>query len=175
MEESEVIGRVLAGDIDSFRALVIAYEKRLRSYCLNRLPASETEDAMQDIFIKAFRSLRTFDRSKPFAAWFFAVARSSISARKLRFRRDKSKENRLRLYSTEADNGNEGQSNLEAEMARRAVAKLSGRLREVVELHYFAGLSVRETAIALSIGESAVKQRLFRARKELVRFMEGTR
>ena len=130
---------------------------------------------MQDIFIKVFRSLRTFDRSKPFAAWFFAVARSSISARKLRFRRDKIKEGRLRLYSAEADNGNEGQSNLEAEMARRAVAKLSGRLREVVELHYFAGLSVRETAIALSIGESAVKQRLFRARKELVRFMEGTR
>ena len=58
---------------------------------------------------------------------------------------------------------------MEREEVRRAVAGLAWPLRVVVELYYFAGLSVAETGSALGLGQEAVKSRLLRARRELSR------
>lgn len=56
---------------------------------------------------------------------------------------------------------------MEAARIRSAVAGLGGNLRTVVDLYYFAGLSVAEVSQSLGIGEEAVKSRLFRARARL--------
>lgn len=172
LSESDIVREVLEGDTDSFRRIVEAYETRLRAYCAARLPPSEVDDAAQDVFIKCFRSLKSYDPSKPFGAWFFAIARTHIATRKLRFWRDRTKTEALSRTEVPYENGNGGQALLEAAMARELVARLKGGQREAVELHYFAGLTVREVALALSIGESAVKQRLARARAEMLAIAE---
>lgn len=175
LQENDAVLAVLNGDIESFALIVRSYEKRLRAYCLARLPASEVDDVMQDVFIKAFRFLAGYDPSRPFCAWFFSIARAQIATRKLRFWRDRTKLERVRRYAEPEQTGNGGQELLESEMARELVSRLRRGLREAVILHYFAGMTVKETAATLMIGESAVKQRLSRARKEMLNMAERGR
>jgi RNA polymerase sigma-70 factor (ECF subfamily) len=61
------------------------------------------------------------------------------------------------------------------EALRAAVASLPAPYRAPVELHYFAGLGVSDTARALGLGEEAVKTRLFRARKTLASILAEKR
>lgn len=167
------VHRVLAGDTEAFRLIVSAYETRLRSFCRSRLPESEVDDAMQDVFLKVFCGLGTFRPGYPFGTWFFTVAYNSIAGKKLRFKKELDKKSRLLRFAPEETGSNEGQKNLEAEMIRDAVAGLSGKNRQVVELYYFAELDVAQIAKILSIGESSVKTRLFRSRKELRKHLDA--
>jgi len=167
------VHRVLAGDTGAFRGIVSAYETRLRSFCRTRLPESEVDDAMQDVFLKVFRGLGTFRPGYPFGTWFFTVAYNTIAGKKLRFKRELDKKKRLVLFAREEHNFNEGQKNLEAEMIRDAVSRLSGKNRKVVELYYFAELEVAQIAKILAIGESSVKTRLFRSRKDLRKYLDS--
>jgi len=167
------VHRVLAGDAGAFRGIVTAYETRLRSFCRSRLPESEVDDAMQDIFLKVFRGLATFRPGYPFGAWFFTVAYNTIAGKKLRFKRELDKKSRLVVYARDDRDFNEGQKNLESEMIRAAVSKLSGKNRKVVELYYFAELDVAQIAKILSIGVSSVKTRLFRSRKDLRKILDA--
>jgi len=164
--------RVLSGDTEAFRGIIAAYETRLRSFCRARLPDSEVDDAMQDIFLKVFRGLKTFRPGLPFATWFFTVAHNTIAGKKLRFKKELDKKSRLVRFAQEKPDFNEGQKNLESEMIRAAVARLSGGNRKVVELYYFAELDVSQISKVLSIGESSVKTRLFRSRRELRKYLD---
>lgn len=166
------IQRVLSGDRGAFAALLRKYERRLRGYCRSRLPDSEVDDAVQDIFVKAFKSLGSFRLGASFPPWLFAIARNSIAGRKLRFRREEEKAARLAAEGLEAGE-NDGLAGLEAEYLLKAVAALPQAYREVVELYYLAELDSGETAEALGLGVEAVKTRLFRARKLLREFMEN--
>lgn len=174
MELADSVRAVLEGNTNAFREIVEALEPRLTSYCRSRLPPSEVDDALQDIFLKAYKSLRGYDPSFPFSAWIFTIARTSIATRKLAFWREREKRERAGRESADLTASNGGQERLEEEMARNLVKALKPKYRSVVELHYFGGLTVREIAATLSLGESAVKQRLVRARSAMLEFMERT-
>ena len=166
------IDKVLSGDKNAFRALVESYERRLRSFCRSRLPEKEIDDSMQEIFVKTYRNLKKFHRDQNFAAWFFTIAFNTIAGRKLKFKREIEKKEQLTIFAHKIPSHNEGQAHLEAEFIRNCVKKLKTDNRSVVELYYFAELDVGQISKALSIGESSVKTRLFRARKELRKYLE---
>jgi RNA polymerase sigma-70 factor (ECF subfamily) len=84
-EDSDIIKRVLNGDVDSFRILVERYQRPVLSM-IRRLiwDSHRCEEISQDVFVTAFQKLSTFDpeRSK-FSTWLFTIARNmSINALK---------------------------------------------------------------------------------------------
>ena len=162
-----------AQDAQAFAGIVARYERRLRAYCRSRLPASEVDDAVQDVFVKAFRGLAGFKLGYSFAPWLFAIARSAIAGRKHRFRNEEDKRARLSADYDPGAGVNDGEAELEAESLRRAVSSLPRGYRDAVELYYFAELDTEKTAAALGIGVEAVKTRLFRARKLLHEMLGG--
>jgi RNA polymerase sigma-70 factor (ECF subfamily) len=172
-EDVVVIQRVLGGDAEAFRLLVRRYGGRLRGFCLARLgDADEADDAVQDVFLRAYRSLGGFRLGSSFASWLFAIAANRVRTRRARASAREALTRRAAdgaRAASAADPQEHVLANVEREEVRRAVARLSWPLRAAVELYYFAGLSVDETASALAVGREAVKSRLLRARRELAR------
>jgi RNA polymerase sigma-70 factor (ECF subfamily) len=168
-----VIQRVLGGDADAFRLIVRRYGGRLRGFCLARLgDPDEADDAMQDVLLRAYRSLGSFRLGTSFASWLFAIAANRVRTRRVRTSAREALARRAADAARTApacDPADEAVARVEGGEVRRAVAGLPWPLRVVVELYYFAGLSVEETATALGLGHEAVKSRLLRGRRELAR------
>ena len=166
------VAEVVSGHQESFRNLVLRYEKRLRYFCRMRLPQDEVEDLMQEIFLKTYRNLGSFHSDGCFSTWFFTIAFNTVASKKLKFKRELEKIGRFMRFFTPKTGVNEGEGNLEAQALRKAVSHLTQGNREVVELFYFAELEIPQICQVLSLSPSTVKTRLFRARKDLRIFLD---
>lgn len=174
--DADSVRRILSGDTGAFRFLVDSYSDAVYRFCLARLGnPDEAEDAVQDVFIRAFRSLSSFDVSRSFSSWLFGIAANRVRTRYGKRSSEAALLERVTIEASGFEYGPDAPDNpetlaLEAmslEEVRTAVALLRPAYRIVVELYYFAGLKVVEVSEALGLGSEAVKSRLFRARKDL--------
>lgn len=175
-EDIVMAQRAASGDADAFRSLVERYSPAVVRFCRLRLGSPEdAEDAAQDVFLRAYRSLPGFRLGSSFSSWIFAIAANRVKSRySARESRERLRERcaidaGVSMPAAEEDLSAEMTAieNIEAGRIRAAVGLLPVALRRVVELYYFGGLSVAETGEALGLGMEAVKARLFRARKRL--------
>jgi len=173
MSESidELILRAKGGDAKAFRAIVDSWGPRIQSFMRVRLGSEdEALDASQEVFVRVWSALARFRVGESFSAWIFTIAANHIRSR-WRSRAFEGRKNRAVAIEAaalpEADPTEAAHERLRAAELRMAVSALSPDLRRAVELYYFAGLDVRETAKVLGLGEEAVKSRLFRARGKL--------
>ncbi len=176
--DSDIIKAVLKGDAGAFRVLVDRHGDSLYRFCLSRLGSpDEAEDALQDTFIRAYKSLGSFDLSRSFKAWAFGIAANRVKTRA------GNNASRIELAGRVAARVVAEEEELQARMeteslalaslaresVRRTLDGLPESYRIVLELYYFSGLKVDEIAQALKLGHEAVKSRLFRARKEMAK------
>jgi RNA polymerase sigma-70 factor, ECF subfamily len=175
-DDADAVQRVIAGDTEAFRLLVDSYSDAVYRFCLSRLGSpDEAEDAVQDVFLRAFRSLPSFDVSRSFGSWLFGIAANRIRSRYVKRSSETALLERVAIEAAGVESPAGAGDNPETlvldamslEEVRTAVALLGPSYRTVVELYYLAGLNVSEVAASLGLGTEAVKSRLFRARKEL--------
>lgn len=121
MNEKECIGRVLAGDPDSYRELVERYQTGLIIHCENILQnRQEGEDIAQEAFIKAYRNLSDFSGTKGrFSTWLYRIATNLCI--------DALRKNKRRVYVKDIE------SHLEASLPRHIENEEVEQLRKVVE------------------------------------------
>ena len=171
------IHRVLAGDSRAFRPIVERYADRVLAFCRSRrLNEDEAADLVQDVFLRAFRSLGSFRLGESFPSWLFAIAANRLRSRGAKRSGEEKKVEAVAVEEATRETPDalsEAEKAFEAEEVRKAVASLPADQRSVVELYYFAELSVAEVTEVLGIGEEAVKSRLFRARKKLRSLLES--
>ncbi|MFA5863259.1 MAG: sigma-70 family RNA polymerase sigma factor [Phycisphaerae bacterium] len=87
MDEIEVINRILHGQVDAFRCLVLRYEKPVMCLVANLVGDIHTgEDIAQEVFFAAYRKLGSYDPERSrFSTWLFTIARNlSLNAMKKR-------------------------------------------------------------------------------------------
>ncbi|BFH63093.1 MULTISPECIES: RNA polymerase sigma factor [Paenibacillus] len=71
----EVVEKVKAGDKQSYEAIIIQFERQMYTYCYYILKNhAETEDAVQEIFIRAYEHLHQYSRQVSFSAWLYKMA-----------------------------------------------------------------------------------------------------
>ena len=141
------------------------------------------EDLAQEVFIKAFRALHSFDQSRKFSSWLFKIAHNT-AIDQLRRRQLHT----VPLESADADEPdllavlpNSGVETPEGTAERKdlasaieaAVASLKPIYREVVVLRYQEGLAYDEIAEIADLPLGTVKTHLFRARKAMVARLES--
>lgn len=180
MDDETLAARAKDGDERAFEELALRYSDRLYAFCRARLGSEDdARDAAQDALVRAYRSLPSYDSSKPWSAWLFSIAANRV---KSRYAAAASSERLALKASAEravADEASADRSGPEAEALRilaakelrAAVAGLPASLRSPIELYYFAGLDVATVADALGLGMEAVKSRLLRARRRLGRML----
>lgn len=172
------IQETLRGNRNAFARIVERYTPLLYSLAFRMLGrGEEAQEAVQEIFLRAYRALPRFRLERRFHPWLYTIALNYLRtvARRQRRRRG------LRLVREEldtvADRGELPAAAVEREdgerLAQEAVAGLPPLYREVFLLREVEGLSVRDTAEALGVPEGTVKVRLHRARQELVRRLAG--
>ena len=173
------IQETLRGNRNAFAQIVERYTPLLYSLAFRMLGrGEEAQEAVQEIFLRAYRALPRFRLERRFHPWLYTIALNYLRtvARRQRRRRG------LRLVrlgeelDTVADRG-DLQAAAEREdgerLAQEALAGLPPLYREVFLLREVEGLSVRDTAEAIGVPEGTVKVRLHRARQELVRRLAG--
>ena len=177
-----VLQRVAAGDAESFGVLLQRHEKRLQQLCLRLLGEKETaRDAVQDIFLKVYRSAGSFKPQGKVATWIYRIAVNHCfnrlrRQRILRFfsfgelvREGQDEGDELELDP--ADPRPDAEEALRARerwrTTRRIIDKLPENQRLVLVLAKFEGLSYKEIAQVLEITEGAVESRLVRAMRTL--------
>jgi RNA polymerase sigma-70 factor, ECF subfamily len=111
------------------------------------------DDAAQDAFVKAIRSLSSFDRSRPFAPWIAKIAVNRA--------RDLLRAERRRGFAG-LDEEMEGPPRTDVSGLLVAVAALPREQREAVVLHHVLGFSLREAAEIVEAPEGTVTSRLGR-------------
>lgn len=182
--DEELVARTQAGDPDAFDELVIRYSKRLYGLVYNMTSNHEdTNDLLQDVFAKAYRSIKGFQRKSSFYTWMHSIAvNMTINFLKKRGRRQSTSlddEDAGLQYDKEFLEATEGsdprrEANL-SELQQRlneALQKLSHEHRAVVTMFDIQGMPHAEIAKILRISEGTVRSRLFYAHRQLQNYLE---
>ncbi|MFH1675436.1 MAG: sigma-70 family RNA polymerase sigma factor [bacterium] len=179
--DNRLVSRVLVGSDEAFEELVRLYYDRVRALVWHHLHREdELDDALQDIFLKAYRALPDFRRQSNFYTWLFRIASNYCI--------DRLKKRRLELVSLD---DNEKRDGIEARVAdkpetpeekygrterialvRKALMMLDPIHENIIVLREIEGLSYDEISETLGLGMGTVKSRLARARTELKSILE---
>jgi RNA polymerase sigma-70 factor (ECF subfamily) len=165
-EDDELVAAALAGSAGAAGALFDAYwlfAWRAAHAVTGR--ADLADDAAQDAFVKAMRSLRRFELGRPFAPWIAKIAVNRA--------RDLLRAERRRPAESLDGDGIEAPAPGDAHELLEAVAALPRERREAVVLHHVLGFSVSEVAEIVGAPEGTVASRLARGLAQLRRTMEA--
>lgn len=170
--DEDIVERVKAGDTALFEIIMRRYNQRLYRVARSILhDDAESEDVMQDAYVRAYQHLDQFAGLAPFSAWLTRIAvHEALSRLRLRNRNlpldDDDEEGGLRMNMAEPSLDPE-QNASRAELGHlleEALLGLPAQFRTVVMLRDVEELSTAETAQVLDISEDNVKVRLHRGR-----------
>jgi RNA polymerase sigma-70 factor (ECF subfamily) len=153
------------------RAFSILYDRHKRSlYVFLRKMLNEADaagDLVQDVFLRVYERRRQLHRPESFRSWLFAIGRNQCLShlRQTRGRVPLDAAPEAMLAAEVAPDRLEAEEDLE--LVRRALAGLKIEYREVLILREYQDLSYREIAEITETTESAVKSKIFKARKAL--------
>jgi RNA polymerase sigma-70 factor (ECF subfamily) len=172
----ELIQRCLDGDQQAWEAIVRQYRRRVFNVAYRFVGThEEAEDLTQEIFLKIFKSLGTFDRRANFQTWIVSVGRNLCidhyrSARRERATLDRGVDAAdLAPAATTPSPQAVLERHDQVGLLKEALKGLSPSLRAAVLLRDIRELSYQEVAEELQLPEGTVKSRINRGRAELAR------
>ena len=179
-EDLEWLSRFKAGNRNAFDFLVRKYQRRLFGVIYNMTSHKEdTADILQDVFVKAFRSMESFKGDSQFYTWLYRIA-VNTTLTYLSKRKHKSvmsleawtdDEDKVPDFLLNDPNGEKGdKATLLKELQEKlneALQKLSITHRTVVVLFEIDGMSHAEIANVLHCSEGTVRSRLHYAKEQL--------
>lgn len=180
IQDADLVADALDGSQAAFRQLLERYQRPVFGLIQRMVrDASLAEDLAQEVFVKAFRALSTFDRRRKFSSWLFKIAHNT-AIDQIRRRQPET----VPLETQTADEPDlvavlpdvASESPLEALQRRdliraleAAINRLRPDYREVVILRFRQGLAYEEIAEVTDLPLGTVKTHLFRARKAMAR------
>jgi RNA polymerase sigma factor (sigma-70 family) len=173
MTDEDYIKQILNGDANAFRHLVDKYKDLVFSVVYNVLQQQEdAEEVAQDTFLKAYQNLHTFRSDSKFSTWIYRIAyNNAVSKSRLKQKNNHPLNEKLSVadYSTENKITNASIT----EVIEYGLKLLPEQDAAIISLYYLDELPVKEIATVVSLSESNVKVKLFRARKELYNLLEN--
>jgi len=188
---SRLVRQCRTGDPQAWRQLVVSQHRRIYAICYRFTgSASDAEDLTQDVFLKLYRNLASFDVERgSFQTWITTLARNLLVDHFRRTRLERATDSLDASYA-----GDDCGATLADRMAeltdpglspeahaagmelkvriQQALAQLSPELREAVILRDLEDMDYKEIAQVLRIPEGTVKSRISRGRGELARLLQ---
>lgn len=181
--DAAVVAQVLAGDRDAFRVLVERHSRSL-FHVVYRMCGNQhdTEEIVQETFLRAFKALPRFELRANFATWIYRIAVNRtldfLSAKKMKdtyqIVDDPDPEDSRQMQMPAADAGPE-RLLLSAEMKKKmshAMSLLTPVERVAFTMRHMEGRSIEEISRNLNLKTSAAKNSVFRAVQKLRQQLE---
>jgi RNA polymerase sigma-70 factor, ECF subfamily len=185
MEDGDVVAAFVNGEEQAFQEIVARYQTRLINFVYREISDREkAEDLVQDVFLRVYRHLHNFDRTKKFSTWIYTIA-ANLAKNELRNRSryrlvllDRMKtiwrgeERPLELEDTSSRPDDLFHKRHLCALVEEAATKLSGNHRAVFVLRDVEGKSYEEIAEITGARVGTVKSRLSRARESVAAFID---
>ncbi|MFN2440884.1 MAG: RNA polymerase sigma factor, partial [Chitinophagaceae bacterium] len=176
--DTDIISLVLQGSQNAYAMLVERYQNFVFTIVLRYLKSREdAEEVAQDVFIKAYRSLKDFKGTAKFSTWLYTIATTTCITFLRKKRLDTASLDNEKLFKV-ADNIDSGVSANSIEqksrvnMVNESIKLLSPDDAQIITLFYKGEQTLEEIAQIIGIESNAVKVRLHRARTRLKEKME---
>lgn len=186
-EDKELVDRAKSGDTRAFDELVLKHGQRLYGLVYHMTSNREdTNDLLQDIFSKAYRSLKRFRGNSSFYTWVYSISvNMTLNFLKKRNRRRamslddvdggiQHDKDFIELTST-SDPVKEANINELQQRLNEAMMQLSEDHRAVVTMFDIQGLPHAEISAILGVSAGTVRSRLFYAHRQLQNYLEEFR
>jgi len=178
-EDRELVRRAQAQDKEAFEELVRRHQHRVFAVAGGILKRREdAEDIAQQVFVKAYFSLKRFDQRAAFSTWLYKITVNEcwdlLRKRKVRplvYESDLSEEQARQFGATDERTSGEpdiSEKLVARERVQNLMAGLDERDRAMLILKEVEGFAVEEIAEILGLNANTVKVRLFRARRRVV-------
>jgi RNA polymerase sigma-70 factor (ECF subfamily) len=189
---AELAARCLAGDAAAWEQLARTQHRRIYGICYRFTgSASDAEDLTQEVFLKMYRNLASFDPARGgFTTWLTTLTRNLLVDNYRRTRMERASESLDESFGgddgadasglTRADRLADGGKSQEQHVAglelkaqiQMALKQVSPELREAVILRDLEDMDYKEIADVLGIPQGTVKSRISRGRAELARLLK---
>jgi RNA polymerase sigma-70 factor (ECF subfamily) len=179
VDDRELVRRAQKEDKEAFEELIRRHTNRVFAVASGILHRREdVEDISQQVFVKAYFSLKRFDQRAAFSTWLYKITVNEcwdlLRKRKVRplvYEADLSEEQAKQIIAS--DQGAEERPDISESLEARQQVELlleglDERDRTMLILKEVQGFAIEEIAEALDLNSNTVKVRLFRARKKIV-------
>jgi RNA polymerase sigma-70 factor, ECF subfamily len=180
LKDEEIVQLIQSGKVGLFGILINRYESKIGRYARKFIfDKEDISDVLQDIFIKTYTNIQSFDTKRKFSSWLYRIAHNElVNAIKKR------KKQTLPFFDLDTffpydffdrDNVNQRIDNQETEKAiNQCLGKLEPKYREPIVLYYLEELTYEEIADIMQIPTSTVGVRIKRAKKIMKSFFKKT-
>ena len=181
VDERQLVRRAQKGDKAAFETLVQRHQHRVFAVARGILKRQEdVEDIAQQVFVKAYFSLRRFDQRAAFSTWLYKITVNECwdllrkrKARPLIYESDFSEE-QSRQYTAPEREASKAPDTSDRMAMRERLENMLGQLdkrdRAMLVLKEVEGFSVEEIAESMGLNANTVKVRLFRARRRIIEY-----
>src|ERR1700729_592746 len=185
---AKLVRQCMAGDAQAWQQLVVSQHRRIYAICYRFTgSASDAEDLTQDVFLKLYKNLASFDTQKgSFQTWITTLARNLLVDHFRRTRLERATDSLDVSLSGEDDGATLGDRLADSKPSQEtdvaglelkariqgALKQLPPELREAVILRDLEDMDYKEIAQVLRIPEGTVKSRISRGRGELARLLQ---
>ena len=178
LSDIELIEQTLAGDQSAYADLVKRHQRFVFTLAMRFAKTREdAEEIAQDCFIKAYRSLDSFQRQSKFTTWLYSIVYTTAmtALRKKRVDTDSIDDENTYIQIENQSSGydvNNAENKSRSFYLNQAIAQLLPDDAAIITLFYKGEQSLEEIGQALGIEANTVKVKLFRARQRLKEKLE---
>jgi RNA polymerase sigma-70 factor (ECF subfamily) len=175
--DDALIKAIAEGDRSAMRTLYDRHNMHLYRFILKMVPdEGRAEDLVSEVFIDVWRHAGSFEGRSQVSTWILSIAQFKALTARNRHRRQNAEldETALDQFPDSSENPEQAVLNKYCSAQLRVcLAQMSRTHREVIDLVYYQGKSVEETARIIHTPKNTVKTRMYYARKQLGRLLSA--
>lgn len=170
--DEEIVVEIKNGDIEKFGILVNRYIDKLKRYARKFIQDKiDIEDLVQDVFIKTFENIQSFDESRKFSSWIYRIAHNEFVNQIKRKITQKLIPIDFDTFFPHPEAPERADKDIEQfftiSILEKYLYQLDSKYREVLVLYFYEEMDYKEIGEILSIPVSTVGVRIIRAKEKL--------